>query len=487
MLSGCTQELARVNVFYEHERLLTSQIIGKGESIWDHYFHHHPEVVEDGRNGDIASDSYNLYQRDVEMLRELGVDHYRFSIAWSRILPTGLVNDVNEKGVQYYENLIEKLLKYNIEPVVTLYHMDLPQYLQDMGGWVNPLSVDWFEDYARIIFDKFANRVKYWVTINQPCNICIDGYGSTHVAPALGKSGVADYVCMKNILLAHAKAYRLYEKDYKSKYNGLVGIALFMSWADAVNNKTENMEAVDTYREFRLGMYMDPIWSTDGDFPKKVKDIVAKKSREQGFSRSRLPELTAKEKKLVKGSADFLGVNHYTTFLVERSKKQHPTPSFADDVNVDISHDKNWKVSKSSWLASVPYGLYRICLYINLKYNYPKMFITEHGWSTGPGLGDQSRVDNMSKYMNALLIALEDGTDLIGYTAWSLMDNVEWTAGTSERFGLYEVNFESDAKTRTARLSAFFYKHLIEKRTVDENFKPASLIMEISDMKRKER
>nr|AEW46870.1 seminal fluid protein CSSFP020 [Chilo suppressalis] len=454
----------------------------KGESMWDRFTHEHPEVIEGATNGDVASDSYHFYHRDVEMLRELGVDHYRFSIAWSRILPTGLSNKVNEKGLKYYDNLIYELIKYNIEPVVTMYHMDLPNRLQDLGGWANPLSVEWFVEYATILFERYSSKVKYWVTINQPNKICMDGYGDHSMAPGINMKGIADYLCVKNIMLAHAKAYRLYEKNYKANnYKGLVGIALSMNWAEPVNNKTENVKATDDYRAFTIGLYMDPIWSAEGGFPKVVRDTIAKKGKEKGFSKSRLPELSAEEMALLKGAADFLGMNHYTTFLVQKGSTDYESPSFLDDVNVDLTQGKDWKKSRSSWLEGAPFGLYKIYLYINQKYDYPKTFITEHGWFTKPGIGDQSRVDNLRGYLFALQLAMEDGADVIGYTAWSFMDNVEWTAGISERFGLYEVAFDSEEKKRTARMSALVYKRIIETRIIEENWTPDSMNIQISN------
>ncbi|KAM3959861.1 myrosinase 1 [Aphomia sociella] len=455
-------------------------IDGKGESIWDRYLHEHPEVVADGRNGDVASDSYHQYKRDVELLRELGVDFYRFSISWTRVLPTGLPDNINEKGIQYYDNLIDELVKYNIEPMVTLYHFDLPQTLQDLGGWTNPLSIQWFEDYARVIFDKYANKVKYWITINQPSDVCINGYGNGEMPPNIKAKGVMDYVCIKNILLAHARVYRLYVKEYKNKYNGSVGISLVANWIEPLNNKTENVEAAEKYREFMLGMYMNPIWSKEGDFPKVVKEIVARNSKEEGLIKSRLPTFSNEEIEILKGSADFMGLNHYTTFVVSPSKAQ---ASSQDDAGVQISQKREWKRAKSPWLAGAPFGIYKACIHINLKYNYPPIIITEHGWSTESGLQDQDRADNMLEYMKAIILALEDGTVLLGYTAWSLIDNVEWMAGTSERFGLYEVDFDSENKTRTARLSAHVYKRLIKTRVVDMNWKPKSLKMKVSKRK----
>ncbi|XP_026729954.1 myrosinase 1-like [Trichoplusia ni] len=452
---------------------------GKGESIWDRFAHKHPEAIVDGRNGDVASDSYHNWRRDVEMLRELGVDFYRFSISWPRVLPNGFENNINENGFKYYDDLIDELLKHSIQPMVTLYHFDLPQELQDLGGWTNPLSVNWFEEYARIVFKRYAEKVKFWITINQPNTICVEGYGSKAMAPAINSIDSA-YECVKNVMLAHAKAYDVYKKEFKKKHEGNVGIAIAVNWYDPITNSTENAEAVEKARAFQLGLYLDPIFSKEGNFPVLVRKIVDKKSQEQGYSTSRLPKLSFQEIQLLKGSADFLGMNHYTTFLVKPSQQKYPSPSFEDDVGVEYSQGEQWTKAKSSWLRSAPYGLYKACIYLNLNYDYPKIIITEHGWSSDPGLRDSSRVDNLRGYFGALLLAMEDATQVVGYTAWSLMDNVEWTAGTSERFGLYEVDFESENKTRKARLSALVLKNIIETREVNLDWKPKNLKIHIT-------
>ncbi|XP_047526276.1 myrosinase 1-like [Pieris napi] len=458
---------------------------GKGESMWDRYLHTRPDVIADGRNGDVASDSYHQYKRDVEMLRELGVDHYRFSISWPRVLPTGFTNVKNEKGLEYYDNLINELLKYNIEPMVTLYHFDLPQTLQELGGWASPLVVQWFEDYAKVLFERYGDRVKYWITINQP-SFCFEGYGGI-MAPALDSKGIGDYMCLKHVLLAHATAYRLYEREYKKKYKGSVGISLSLNYGFGFDNKTENEEAAEIYRDFTIGMYMNPIWSKYGDFPKTVKSRVLKKSKEQGYEMSRLPTLSPEEIKLLKGSADFLGVNHYTSVLVKPQKtEKFEVPSFEDDIGVEISQSVHWPQSKSSWLKSSPFGIYRLYMYINQKYDYPQTFITEQGWSSEPGLNDRTRVDYLREYLVAVLFAIEDGAQIMGYTVWSLMDNVEWVAGTSERFGLYEVDFESEEKTRTARLSALVYKRIIQKRIVEKDWEPDNWKISITQKKKKD-
>ncbi|CAB3227769.1 unnamed protein product [Arctia plantaginis] len=452
---------------------------GKGESIWDRFVHENPERIADGYNGDVASDSYHLWRRDVEMLRELGVHFYRFSISWSRVMPTGLSNSINEAGFAYYDNLIDELLKYKIMPMVTLYHFDLPQYLQDLGGWINPLSSEWFEDYAAEVFKRYAHKVPFWITINQPKSICMDGYESNVLAPAVNSKTVGGYECTKNVLLAHAKAYRIYQNLYKTEHQGNVGISIELNWFDPVKNNTENAAAVARARAFQIDLYMHPIFSETGNFPNLVREIVARKSKEQGFTSSRLPTLTAEEIKLIRGSADFVGMNHYTSFLVQNSKKQYESPSLDDDIGVELSYRSEWKPSKSSWLKNTPYGIYRACIHVNINYNYPPMIVTEHGWSTGAGLGDKSRADNLRHYLNSLLLAMEDGTKLKGYAAWSLMDNVEWTAGTSERFGLYQVDFNSPTKNRTARLSALVYKNIIKTREVDLEWMPESLQIDI--------
>ncbi|XP_073963177.1 myrosinase 1-like [Choristoneura fumiferana] len=448
---------------------------GKGPSIWDHHFHSNPESVVPG---DVASDSYHNYKRDVEMLRELGVNFYRFSVSWPRILPSGLPNIKNEAGLQYYDNLIDELLKHNIQPMVTLYHFDLPQSLQDLGGWANPHSIEWFEDYAKIVFQRYAKKIKYWITVNQPNSVCVNEYFETPAPESV--KGIVDYLCAKNILIAHAKVYRLYEKVYKKKYGGSVGISISANWGDPVTNSTENTEAAENYRAFGFGIFMNPIWSKTGDFPKRLKDRVAKRSQEQGYSKSRLPSFSQDEIKLIKGSADFLGLNHYTTFLLSPSTKNHRSPSFADDVSVDMTTGEKWAQSRSLWLKSAPYGLYKVCLYINKHYDYPPIIITENGWSSDPGLEDSSRSDYIQQYLKALLLAIEDGTDVLGYTYWSLMDNVEWMGGTDERFGLYEVDFDSPARPRTARQSALVYKRIIKKRIVEEGWRPKNLKIGIS-------
>lgn len=182
--------------------------------------HAHPEYIIDGSNGDVACDSYHRVEEDVALIESLGVDYYRFSLSWSRILPKGYSYQVNEAGIAYYNKLIDALLERNIQPMVTLYHWDLPQVFQDLGGWPNELIADYFEDYVKVAFDNFGDRVKYWITFNEPYNTCYQGYGDALKAPALNMTGFADYLCTHTILKAHAKAYHLYNTTYKATQQG---------------------------------------------------------------------------------------------------------------------------------------------------------------------------------------------------------------------------------------------------------------------------
>lgn len=182
--------------------------------------HARSDLVQDGSTGDVACDSYNKYMNDVQLLKDLGVGFYRFSLSWSRILPNGLSNNINPAGIEYYNKLINALIENNIQPMITLFHWDLPQYLQNVGGWLNPNIVKYFTEFARIAFDHFGDRVKTWFTINEPRLICHDGYGIAENAPALNLSGVGEYICAHNVLKSHASVYRLYNETFKPLQKG---------------------------------------------------------------------------------------------------------------------------------------------------------------------------------------------------------------------------------------------------------------------------
>uniref|UniRef100_A0A1Y1K608 Myrosinase 1 n=2 Tax=Photinus pyralis TaxID=7054 RepID=A0A1Y1K608_PHOPY len=193
---------------------------GKGESIWDRMTHNMTFKIRDGSNGDVACDSYNQIKEDVDMVRKLRVQFYRFSIAWTRILPNGFPNKINKAGVRYYNRLINRLLKKGITPIATIYHWDLPQALQDLGGWANPLVQYWFEGYAKVLFENFGDRIKMWVTVNEPQQICSFTYSTGVYAPGIVSDGIGTYICYHNLLKAHARVYHLYNSTFRQSQKG---------------------------------------------------------------------------------------------------------------------------------------------------------------------------------------------------------------------------------------------------------------------------
>ncbi|KAI5634547.1 glycosyl hydrolase family 1 domain-containing protein [Phthorimaea operculella] len=451
------------------------QTEGKTPNIWDTLSHQKPCKIKDCHTGDIAANSYHMIERDVEMLRELGLDYYRFSISWARILPNGFANEINEAGVKFYNNRINEMLKYNIEPMITLYHWDLPQKLQDLGGWTNPHIVDWYSDYVRICFELFGDRVKNWITINEPHEICYHGYSSGWLAPQFSYGGYADYMCAKHVLVAHAKAYHMYNTEFRSRQGGVVGISLSAQWYEPATDSEDDISAAEDAQEFEWGLYANPIFSEKGDYPEVMKQKVAAKSIEQGYPRTRLPELTPEEISFVHGSSDFMGINHYTTYLTYRNESVYGAnqiPSMEDDMDILTYSPDEWEGSASDGFKIVPWGFYKLLASLRTKYNNPPIYITENGFSTSGGLEDDERIKYYVLYLDAMLDAIEEGSDVRAYTPWSLMDCLEWTNGYGEHFGLYEVDYESPARTRTPRKSAFVFKQIVRTRELDPHYEP---------------
>ncbi|XP_050670544.1 myrosinase 1-like [Leptidea sinapis] len=449
---------------------------GKSESVYDNLTHSRPCYSADCTNGDVAANSYYLYKRDVEMLRELGVDFYRFSLSWTRILPTSFPDKINKAGVEYYNKLINELLKYNIQPVVTIYHWDLPQKLQNLGGWVNPNIIDWYGDYAKVVFALFGDRVKYWITINEPYQLCSFGYGGTKLAPVFNLTGEADYLCAKNLLLAHARAFHIYNEEFRFIQHGIIFISINAEWfePDTVND----VEAANDAINFWWGIYAHPIYSKRGDFPNGLKKRIAVISRRQGLLRSRLPELTPSEIKYIRGSSDIFGLNHYSTFFAYRNATTYSYysrltgPSYDADAGYMRYQRPEWQIGQSNSTLYVPWGFYKVILRITREYNNVPILITENGYATRTGLIDEDRVIYYRGYISAMLDAIHDGANIVGYCAWSLMDNFEWFNGYTEKYGLYEVDFNDTSRTRTPRKSAYVYKEIIRTRTLDMNYEP---------------
>nr|XP_006006254.1 PREDICTED: lactase-phlorizin hydrolase [Latimeria chalumnae] len=437
---------------------------GKGLSIWDTYTHT-PFKIGNGQTGDIACDSYNKIEEDVAMLKNLMVTHYRFSLSWPRILPDGTTRYINEAGLNYYNHLIDALLAANIKPQVTLYHWDLPQALQDVGGWENETIVERFKEYADVIFNRLGDRVKFWITVNEPYNVANIGHGYGVAAPGIStRPGTAPYIVGHNLIKAHAEAWHLYNDTYRAKQGGLISITINSDWAEPRNPyKQEDIDSARRFMQFYGGWFAHPIFKT-GDYNEVMKNRILERSLANGLLKSRLPEFTETEKQRIKGTYDYFGFNHYTTvmtFNFNYGKLQ----SYDADRGVGAVTDRSWLNSGSSWLKVTPFGFRRILNWIKEEYNNPPIYITENGISERgePDLKDTWRINYLKSYINEALKAVKlDGVDLRGYTAWTLMDNFEWAMGFSERFGLYYTNLSDTSIPRIPKESTKFYSTVIQ-------------------------
>ncbi|XP_043804388.1 myrosinase 1 [Apis laboriosa] len=437
----------------------------KGESIWDRFVHYKDHRIYNNDTGDIAANSYYKYKEDVALLKKIGFKSYRFSVSWPRILPTGFVNNISKDGVRYYHNLIDELLANDIEPMITLYHWDHPQNLEDAGGWLNSNMVDWFGDYARIVFYEFGWKVKRFITINEPKSMCLDGYSSGINAPGKKLHGIGEYLCIHNMIKAHARAYRIYEKEFKNNYNGQVGF-LINIMAYIPRNLTD-LHAAEVAFQFNVGWCLHPIYSNEGDYPELMKNMVNNKSLEQGFVKSRLPTFESDWIEYIRGSSDFLAVNHYTSRLVTFGSMGQ-LPSQQNDQGVKMFTDSFWKSSASNWLKVVPEG-FRIALkYLATYYGNPPMYITENGVSDFGTLNDDDRIYYYREYLKQMLLAIyDDDVNVQGYFLWSLLDNFEWAKGYRERFGIVYVDYNDSNRTRILKKSASWWEKVIAAGKID--------------------
>ncbi|XP_041976142.1 myrosinase 1-like [Aricia agestis] len=446
---------------------------GKGPTIWDKLVHSSPNKVLGNVTGDVAADSYHKWLEDVQITADLGLHFYRFSISWSRILPTGFSNRINRAGVRYYSDLIDALLAEGVEPVVTMYHWDLPQPLQDLGGWTNPLIVDWFEDYARVLFAEFADRVKTWITINEAISVCDFNYNFGGFAPGILEPEFAPFLCNKYILLAHATAYRIYEKEYKAKYNGKISLANNILWMEPAT--PEDLALAELGRQHSIGRYSHPIFSKVGGWPPSTEETMLNYSLKQGYKKSRLPAFTEDEKLFIKGTADFYSVNYYTTYLIRPERAgDEPGKWFltgSPEIGATCEAQGALKGATQIMMPVVPQGLRRILQWIKREYGNMEIMIAENGFSTkGVGLDDFNRIEYIEEHLKQVLLAInEDNITVTGYTYWSLLDNFEWLDGFSSKFGLYAVDFNKPERTRTPRASAHYYSCVINVHALNDS------------------
>ncbi|BCX49814.1 beta-glucosidase [Haloferula helveola] len=432
---------------------------GKGPSIWD-AFCQVPGRVAEGDTGQLACDHYHRFREDVALMASLGLKAYRFSISWPRVMPTGRLEkgSIKREGIRFYSDLIDALLEHGIEPWVTLYHWDLPLALQtERDGWLNPEIADDFEAYARLCFEEFGDRVKHWITFNEPWVVTILGYGQGVFAPGR-ESNVEPYIAGHHILRSHAKAVQCYRSEFEHQ-GGKIGITNNCDWREPLTDRPEDHEAAERALLFYLGWFADPVFKT-GDYPEVMRERVG----------DRLPEFTDEERRSLLGSSDFFGLNHYTTMFAAGASKDGAEQSvygnggISEDQEVDLSVDPEWELTEFKW-AVVPWGCRKLLKWIADRYGSPAIYITENGCAMDDvvlpdgTVDDQDRLSFYRGYLEACHQAIGDGVDLRGYFAWSLMDNFEWASGYKFRFGL--VHVDRQTLKRTPKSSALWYSDVV--------------------------
>ena len=428
---------------------------GKGLSVWD-VFTKTEGKVYNMDSGDFACDSYHRIHEDVAILKELGVKAYRFSISWPRVMPKG-TGEVNEKGLEYYDRFVDALLEAGIEPYVTLFHWDYPYELYKRGQWLNDDSSDWFEAYTRVVVGKLGDRVKNWMTHNEPQ--CFIGHGYQGAVHAPGhKYAKYDLIRMShNVNLAHGKAVRAIREIVGDEAN--IGIAYVASLCHPKRDTPEDIEAARRYtfepQKYLVGWdennfcfdndyWYDPILL--GKYPDWVMDEL----------RDWLPEEEQfkKDMEIITSDIDFVGLNVYQGPTVE---------AFGDKVKV-TREPEGHKVTGLNWLISEQI-MYWGVKFMYERYNKP-IYITENGLSNKDWVAldgkvhDEARIDFLKRYLTELEKAQNDGVDVRGYFQWSLYDNFEWAEGYKDRFGLVHVDFVTG--DRTPKESYYWYKELIK-------------------------
>jgi len=366
---------------------------GRGPSMWD-TFSKIPGKIDNGDTGDVACDHYHRYKEDVKLMKDMGLKSYRFSVSWSRVLPEG-TGAINPKGMEFYQNLTNELIANGIVPTVTLYHWDLPEALSKNGGWLNEDTAVAFGQYADVMFQALGDRVKLWFTLNEPWTTAIAGYGQGGHAPGLKNMAENPYMAGHNQLLGHAAAVKVYREKYQEKQGGKIGAVLSTEWKEPLCHTQEDKDAAERSLIWYLAWFADPIYK--GDYPEEMKERVG----------DRMPAFTEQQKQDLKGSADFFGINHYATNLLQGPTEKIGAENYFSDLNGWIMMDPRWAVGDASWLSVVPWGMRRLLRWIKHRYDDPVVYVTENGLSVPnesamtpeAALNDKMRVDYLQGYV----------------------------------------------------------------------------------------
>ncbi|MCH1624310.1 GH1 family beta-glucosidase [Fredinandcohnia quinoae] len=412
---------------------------GRGLSIWD-TFSKTPGKVINGDNGDVACDSYHRYEEDIQLMKELGIEMYRFSVSWPRIFPTG-TGEVNKKGLDFYHRFVDALLENGIEPMCTLYHWDLPQALQDKGGWDNRETVEAFADYAELMFKEFNGKIKMWITINEPwCVSFLSNYIGVH-APGNQDLQLATTIS-HHLLLAHGKAVTRFRE---LGIEGEIGYAPNTEWNEPFSNRQEDIDACNRGTGWFIEWFFDPVFK--GSYP----EFMVNWFEEKGVSL----KIEAGDLETISQPIDFVGINYYTG-SVGRFKQGE---DLFDLEKIDIGYEKTdigWNVYSE--------GFYKVLTKIKDQYGDIPIYITENGACYDDDVKDgqvkdQRRIDYLKMHLTSLKRSIDAGVNIKGYLTWSLLDNFEWAEGYDKRFGLIHINFNT--LERTKKDSYYWYKQTI--------------------------
>ncbi len=412
---------------------------GAGPSIW-HRFSHTPGMTHNGDTGDIACDHYLRMEDDVRLMADLGLNAYRFSIAWGRVLPEG-IGRINEKGLGFYDRLIDRLLEHGITPMATLYHWDLPEALDNRGGWLNRRIAEWFAEYARVCFARLDDRVPFWATINEPWVVADGGYLHGMLAPGhrnLFEAPIAGH----NLLRSHGRALEVYREIGRHR----IGIVVNIEPKVPASDSPEDVEAAERAHHYMNRQYLDPIFR--GRYPEKLREVFGEA----------WPEWPLDDFRLIQRPIDFVGLNYYTRSVVCYDPDQYPLKARPVHQAGSTYTDTGWEVC--------PKTLTETLLWLKKNYDDPAVYITENGAAfpepptvEGSRWDDPLRRSYLVGHLKAARAAIDAGVDLRGYFAWSLMDNLEWSHGFSKRFGLIHVDFNTQKRTR--KTSADLYQGII--------------------------
>ncbi|MCA0983743.1 beta-glucosidase [Halobacillus yeomjeoni] len=413
---------------------------GRSPSIWD-TFSHAPGNVKNGDHGDEACNSYHLYKEDVQHLKKLGVDLYRFSIAWPRVIPEG-TGELNPKGVAYYHNLIDELIENGIEPMITLYHWDLPQVLQDKGGWESRETTDAFQQYAEAMFKEFGEKVNKWITINEPwCASFLSNYLGIH---APGKTDLqAGVDVAHNLLLAHGKAVKSFRELVPE---GEIGYAPNATWLEPFSPAEEDVNAARRGMMWQKEWFMDPVFK--GSYPEELTSIFENDNAS--------PKVEDGDFELISQPIDFMGINYYTGSLARH--KEGEGLFEVEEVPLDYRKtDIGWPIYAD--------GFYKLLTDLNDTYGDVPIYITENGACYNHEVEDgrvrdQERIDYLKQHLTSIHRTIKAGVPIKGYIVWSLLDNFEWAEGYEKRFGIIHVNYRTFE--RTPKDSYYWYRQTIQ-------------------------